>query len=203
MTHTATHTVEIFNDTVRAGRDWITSIAEGIKADPPADGSMDSLLAVLRNEWRELPESLENKTDEVLLDLADNFRTAAGKNRLESAPAPAPAPARKSGELEAGMYRKDGKIYKVQVAVHGSRKPYAKELVFVEHHDMGDSGLKGVWEFVYAKGMVYKLTSADRMTLEDAKEFGALYGTCCVCGRLLTNEVSIEAGIGPVCGKRV
>jgi hypothetical protein len=51
--------------------------------------------------------------------------------------------------------------------------------------------------------MVYKLTSADRMTLEDAKEFGALYGTCCVCGRLLTNEVSIEAGIGPVCGKRV
>ncbi len=38
-----------------------------------------------------------------------------------------------------------------------------------------------------------------KMTLEEAEEFGALYGFCCRCGRTLTDENSIEAGIGPVC----
>lgn len=40
---------------------------------------------------------------------------------------------------------------------------------------------------------------ARKMTLDEAKSFGALYGMCCQCGRTLTNEESIEAGIGPVC----
>lgn len=92
-----------------------------------------------------------------------------------------------------GMYRKDGRIFKVQIAIHGSGKPYAKELIqFGEGQDA---------RFEYAQGMVYKLNPSDMMTLEEAKEFGALYGVCCVCGRLLTDEKSIEAGIGPVCAK--
>lgn len=41
------------------------------------------------------------------------------------------------------------------------------------------------------------------ITLDEAKEFGALYGTCCVCARTLTNEESISQGIGPVCGGRL
>jgi hypothetical protein len=51
----------------------------------------------------------------------------------------------------------------------------------------------------------YKLRFAKTGKLwahEDAKAFGALYGMCCNCGRLLTNEVSIYLGIGPVCGGR-
>lgn len=101
-------------------------------------------------------------------------------------------PTRKT--IEEGMYRDaDGTIFKVQKAVHGSGRLYAKRLVQV-----GES-----WKFEYDKGAVYRLTSDDRMTLEQAKEFGALYGTCCVCGRTLTDERSIEAGIGPVCGGRV
>jgi Family of unknown function (DUF6011) len=35
--------------------------------------------------------------------------------------------------------------------------------------------------------------------VEAAKRIGLLTGTCCVCGRSLTNEGSIEAGIGPIC----
>lgn len=34
---------------------------------------------------------------------------------------------------------------------------------------------------------------------EAAKEYGRRTGNCCVCGRLLTNEDSIEAMIGPIC----
>lgn len=32
--------------------------------------------------------------------------------------------------------------------------------------------------------------------------FGKLTGTCCICGRLLTNEVSVERGIGPICADK-
>lgn len=87
-----------------------------------------------------------------------------------------------------GMYLKDGRIFKVQRAVHGSGHLYAKELV--------DGS------FVYAGGMFRQLDSSHAMTLEQAKEYGALYGVCCACARTLTDEASIEAGIGPVCAKR-
>ncbi len=30
-------------------------------------------------------------------------------------------------------------------------------------------------------------------------EFGKKFGTCCLCGRELTNPESVELGIGPVC----
>lgn len=96
-------------------------------------------------------------------------------------------------EIEDGMYRLDDVIYKVQHAVHGSGRQYAKELV--QYAD-------GSWGFEFARGMVYKLRPEHKMTIEEAKEFGALYGTCCVCGRTLTDEKSIEAGIGPICASK-
>lgn len=94
-----------------------------------------------------------------------------------------------------GMYRKDGHIYKVQESRQSGRL-YAKELIVTPVE-----GGEPVTEFAYAKGVVYRLSASDMMTLAEAKEFGALYGVCCVCGRLLTNETSIEAGIGPICAQ--
>lgn len=38
--------------------------------------------------------------------------------------------------------------------------------------------------------------------LEAAKKHGKLAGRCCSCGRDLTNDGSIEAGIGPVCAEK-
>jgi hypothetical protein len=117
-------------------------------------------------------------------------------------------------ELE-GMHRDGGVIFKVQRAVHGSGNLYAKRLV--GYHPAAVDGkcycsdMQGVqcgvcrepelteWSFEYAPGVIRYLSADTKMTLEEAKEFGALYGTCCVCGRTLTNESSIEAGIGPVC----
>lgn len=104
----------------------------------------------------------------------------------------AAAPAASSEPLEPGMYRKDDVIYKVQKST-STGNLYAKKLL------VDDAG--GI--FNYAPGIVRILTAADRMTLDQAKQFGALYGTCIVCGRTLTNEVSISEGIGPVCAKRV
>jgi hypothetical protein len=96
---------------------------------------------------------------------------------------------------EAGMYQLDGVIYKVQLAVHGSGNLYAKKLI--PGADFGDKA-----RFVYVPGAISKLTADDKLSLEQAKAFGALYGSCCVCGRTLTDEDSIAAGIGPVCANK-
>lgn len=100
------------------------------------------------------------------------------------------------GELESGMYRNSaGDIFKVYKAVHGSGKMCAKVLHIT--HPFGD--LQASVEFEYV-GLAAKHVTADqRMTIEEAKEFGAIYGVCCVCGATLTDEGSIAAGIGPVC----
>src|SRR3546814_218809 len=106
-----------------------------------------------------------------------------------------------------GMHRLDGQIYKVQVAVHGSGREHAKVLVTeqtgtcggCEKCDGEDRCPVYASRFEYAAGMVRRLSAATRLTLEEAKAFGALYGSCCVCSRTLTKEESIAAGIGPIC----
>jgi hypothetical protein len=103
---------------------------------------------------------------------------------------PAAAPA----EIEAGMYILDGEIYKVQVAVHGSGRPYAKRLV---------PGEFGQASFEYARGIVRRLRPEHRMTLDQAREYGALYGVCVRCGATLTREESIERAMGPVCAGKI
>lgn len=91
-----------------------------------------------------------------------------------------------------GMHRVAGVVYKVQKAVHGSGRLYAKRLV-----QSGES-----WSFEFAPGGIALLSEATRMTLTEAREWGVLYGTCCACGRTLTDETSIANGIGPVCGSK-
>lgn len=106
-------------------------------------------------------------------------------------------------EITEGMYRTpDGEIYKVQRAVHGSGHLYAKRLVVevdAQRDGQGNILVPAVVYFDMARGAVRKLRPEWKMSLDEAKQFGALYGTCCVCGRTLTNEASIEAGIGPIC----
>lgn len=92
-------------------------------------------------------------------------------------------------EKAEGFYRLAGTVYKVQVALHGSGQAYAKRW---------DTETLA-WEM--APGMVRQLSLNDRMTLDEAKAWGKLYGQCIKCGRTLTDEASIEAGIGPKCAE--
>lgn len=99
---------------------------------------------------------------------------------------------------EDGMYQtSDGTVYKVQIAKQGSGRLYAKQLV--EHKTETGSS----WSFEYASGAIHRLTPADKMSLEKAQEFGKLYGVCCRCAADLTDERSIEAGIGPICAGKM
>ena len=93
-----------------------------------------------------------------------------------------------------GFYKKGETIFKVQFAVHGSGNLYAKKLIVSQFGH-------ATWE--YAPGAITTLYEDDRLTLEAAQVFGRLYGVCGVCGRTLTDEGSIAAGIGPVCASRL
>jgi hypothetical protein len=126
----------------------------------------------------------------------------------------------KQAVTEAGMYKHNDTIYKVQMAVHGSGKLYAKKLIVEDAgHDVQEGccgevingkcvrcgfafGKQYKARFDYAPGAMKMLSADERLSMEDAMAFGRLYGSCCVCGRTLTNELSIHLGIGPVCGGR-
>ena len=113
-------------------------------------------------------------------------------------------------DVDDGMYFKDGHIYKVQHAIYGSGRPYAKILTvgdkdtFLDLDDLADAKVKcyAKPKFVYSQGSISSLTKEDKMKIEQAKKFGEIYGCCCVCGRALTDENSIEAGIGPICANK-
>ena len=96
-------------------------------------------------------------------------------------------------------FRQDS-IYKVYKMVHGSGRQGVKRLTATVHpygHALAGSP-KGEFEYL---GLASKRLpkNAVRMNLEEAAKFGAIYGFCCVCGRTLTKEESIAAGIGPIC----
>lgn len=94
-------------------------------------------------------------------------------------------------ELEIGMYRvANGDIYRVQRSRESGRL-YAKKLDWANN------------SFVYEAGALRVLTANDRMTLDEAKAWGVETGICCVCSAFLTDPKSVEAGIGPVCARRV
>lgn len=114
----------------------------------------------------------------------------------EAAAGPVARPVKREAITQDGMYKLGETIYKVQKAVHGSGKLYAKRLVV-------DTSVQPAHvSFEYEAGAVSRLSASDKLTLEEAKAFGALYGTCCVCGRTLTDETSIAEGIGPICARR-
>ena len=83
--------------------------------------------------------------------------------------------ATESAKVTEGVYKVGDDIYKVVRAVHGSENLYAKVLT-----DQGD----GTWKFEITRGMIIfnELKATDKLSLEDAKAFGQLYGVCCCCG---------------------
>lgn len=148
---------------------------------------MQSLMG--KREWQAtLPPRAD--IDARIIDGTLDSRTAS---QIIDALKSAPYAATKSvGALSAGMYRTaDGTIYRI----HESRESgnlYAKRMVW-------DMLLEDKPRFEYDRGAVYSLTSADRMSVEDARAWGVLTGVCCVCGAFLTDPKSVERGIGPVC----
>lgn len=99
--------------------------------------------------------------------------------------------------IEAGIYINPttGEVYKVQVAVHGSGRLYAKKLMPIE----GNPKRGAI--FTYKAGLIHQINSTWRIQPEQAREFGVVYGCCINCGLTLTRETSQAAGYGPTCAE--
>lgn len=125
-------------------------------------------------------------------------------------------PAKLTKPTQDGMYRnpQTDEIFKVQWnrGEGDDKRLYAKQLVGWAHTDLDTAEAEKVtqfqlagkqsameFEFVYRAGLILQIDASWRMTMEEAKAFGALYGTCCRCGRTLTLEKSIEQGMGRKC----
>jgi hypothetical protein len=160
--------------------------AEAPTGPAPSDaqlGFLRTLAAENGEDMPEVPTKADASREITRLIQAREDRKASGSAPIRTG----------SAVTEDGMYRTpDGTIYKVQIAKQGSGRLYAKKLTETD----------GEWSFVFAGGAIQKLTPADKMTREQAQEFGRLYGVCCRCGADLTDEKSIAEGIGPVCGDR-
>lgn len=99
------------------------------------------------------------------------------------------SPAKTASEvITQGMYKVGERVFKVKPTQAG--KLWAHELV--------GSTADG-FSFEFAGNPARFVKPENKMTLEEAKAFGKITGTCCVCGRMLTKQSSIDNGIGPIC----
>lgn len=154
-----------------------------------------TLINALRAEWVELTRAVAHHVGEEFCEpnwIQPATRAEASKQIGKGVTAIAAAKEKYAAafraEFSAGMWTIGERIFKVQESPESGRL-YAKELV---------GG-----RFEYAPGALRDLrANGVKMTLEQAAEYGRLYGICCMCGRVLTDEESIAAGIGPVCSAK-
>lgn len=164
-------------------------------AAPVKGDATEKQLAFLRKLMDERSLSYE---EETLAKLSKRDASSLIDTLIKTPKSKAPAaPRTPSAEITEGMYRnpETGEIFKVQRAVHGSGHLYAKRLWVEKDEETGETYA----EFVMARGVIFKLRPEWKMTFEDAKAFGALYGVCCSCSLDLTNEDSIFNGYGRKC----
>lgn len=109
-------------------------------------------------------------------------RAKAERHVLQEAVAAATA-------LAPGMHMRDGVAFKVYPARNGG-------------HLLAKSLDPATSEWIYRGAASRFVTGEDRMTLDQAKEFGDAHGVCVCCARDLTNPESVALGIGPVCRRR-
>lgn len=162
----------------------------------------DKQCALIKSLLEQIRAIDPDKADDVRADMLARIRTATdgvreasriiddlfALVRLVKANAPEVDSAPK---FDAGFYEHaDGRVVKIQEAKHGSGNLYAKLL-------NADSG-----KFEYASGLIRRLDGFVPLTKDRAAEYGHLYGMCMICGRTLTDEASIEAGIGPICASK-
>lgn len=143
-----------------------------------------------------------------VLGVADitDFTTREASTAIDGLFALPKARATKTGsdKIESGMYRgTDGTIYRVYLGQQSGRQ-LVKRL-----DDTGRTWVDGrgetrkEFEYTYLGQADYKLPAdATALPLEEAKAWGSMTSSCCVCAARLDDPESVDAGIGPVCGRK-
>lgn len=93
-------------------------------------------------------------------------------------------------DIEVGAYEHDGVIYSVRKGNYSGR---IKALVYdPDQNKWVDDRTKAI----------YKLRSENRLTLSRATQLSVSVGSCVHCGRTLTLQKSVTAGMGKVCASK-
>lgn len=123
----------------------------------------------------------KNKKQDVVIDevVWSDENSAYGTIKKEDVP---------KGEAvtESGFYWKDDDV----IEAYYTKKGFLVARTIV-------NGKKG--EYLGKNGLI---GLGRKLTLEQAKEYGRETGVCISCGAELTDPVSIEAGIGPICATK-
>lgn len=158
----------------------LTAETEKAKATRMAtDNQKKYVRSLLETKVWEKAVNVETLTFDEVGELIDALKDAPRKPRTETYKA------------EDGIYFYEGRYVKVQVALYGSGRRYTK--VF-------DTDTES-WE--REGNLLGKLKAEHKLTEEQAKRWGDLYGTCIKCGRALTDEESIDRGVGPICAEKL
>jgi len=103
-----------------------------------------------------------------------------------------------------GFWAEGDEVYMAQQNLRGTNV-YVKRLVRRENV-ADDEDTMADW--IYCEGQQGEvkrqlLLHGRKLGVEDAAEFGRLYGFCIRCGRRLNKEESKRRGIGPVCINKI
>jgi len=93
---------------------------------------------------------------------------------------------------EVGAYILDGVVYSIR------QNSETKRWSVWTYSDTAERYVRNDKEF----GVLYKLDTTDRLTLELAIKYSAQVGICVHCGKTLTVLKSVAGGIGPICAKK-
>jgi hypothetical protein len=148
--------------------------------DHPLDKHLMSRLEIKKNIIAKSVDTVGMLQMAKAKDLLENTNKIVEKVKPKAA-----NKAKRKEKAADGVYKVGDKIYKVKTA--GSGKRWAHVLNTKTQ------------SFDYAAGMVWELQPEDKLPLEEAAAFGALYGWCCCCGLTLRKDESIERGVGPIC----
>jgi uncharacterized protein DUF6011 len=197
----ARHEVWVFQGRkrVKVTADDFGGKAVGVKLwFPNADAREKFFLVPRRCAWCDRDDIVAEVDGKLACEAHAEYYASTG----EVPPMPAdlhnedlpPQMAPKRPDPPEGVHLVDETVYRV-VRGRQSGRLYAKRLVPVEHG-------KADWEYE-GRRPFRKLSEATLIGDEEAREFGARFGVCCVCAKTLTAGLSVDLGIGPVCGKRI
>lgn len=156
-----------------------------------AKPATDKQLALIRTLLVE--RNVTVVTEEQLLRLS----VLGAKRTIEKLLAmPKVAQAKKSfaqhPELTVGVYMIDGYVCKVKPSQTTGR-------LYVSVLQDAVPGEKATFRAKGYQWLMSKLTPEHKITPEQAKAYGDVMNHCCCCGKLLTVDLSVERGVGPVC----
>lgn len=97
--------------------------------------------------------------------------------------------------LDDGIYRKGDQYVLVYHTVHGQNVQVGKVLIVT---DNGDGTFSGEWDY-RGRNILRDMDASMKLTQEEAKHFGQVYGLCVRCAATLTKEESKHVGYGSTC----